>query len=167
MCSIARRPSAWWCRPAAQVVDGQPQARMTLGDPADVRSESVASMAIGTPARSARPTTSRACHRPASSASAPEETIAQAEHARLAPPRIDEGALVRLIQREGAEDREAAGKSRTALNAISAELGSQPGGWITARRRRPRPSAQRLLGVNEVTWRWAMLLGKPLPQRWI
>jgi hypothetical protein len=60
------------------------------------------------------------------------------------------------------------GKSRTALKAISVELGSQPGGWITAASTPPssmRPTASSV--VNEVTWRWAMLLGKPLPQRWI
>ena len=60
------------------------------------------------------------------------------------------------------------GKSRTALKAISVELGSQPGGWITAAS--TPPSSMRLTAssvVNEVTWRWAMLLGNPLPQRWI
>src|SRR5262245_30035 len=60
------------------------------------------------------------------------------------------------------------GKSRTALKAISVEPGSQPGGWITAASTPPssmRPTASSV--ANEVTWRWAMLLGRPLPQRWI
>ena len=60
------------------------------------------------------------------------------------------------------------GKSRTALKAISVDLGSQPGGWITAASTPPssmRPKASSV--ENEVTWRWAMLLGKPLLQRWI
>ncbi len=39
--------------------------------------------------------------------SAPARSVA---HARLAPPGIDEGTLVRLTQREGAEDRKTLGK---------------------------------------------------------
>src|SRR5216683_551499 len=47
---------------------------------------------------------------PKSIASPARSTRSAVMHARLAPPRLDEGALVRLTQREGAEDREAAGK---------------------------------------------------------
>src|SRR5439155_17139840 len=48
------------------------------------------------------------------------------------------------------------------------ELGSQPGGWITAASTPPSSIRRKASSVvNEVTWRWAMLLGKPLPQRWI
>ena len=39
-----------------------------------------------------------------------KKPVAQAQHARLAAPRLDEGAPVRRAQREGAEDGEAAGK---------------------------------------------------------
>jgi hypothetical protein len=52
------------------------------------------------------------------------------------------------------------------MDLLEGRLGSQPGGWITmastpASSMRPRASSV----VNDVTWRWAMLLGNPLPQR--
>ena len=84
---------------------------MPLGDPADVRKrvrrqhgDRHAGPLGGGPQPVERPIGQPAPHRLL------KKPIAQAEHARLAPPRIDEGALVRLIQREGAEDREAARK---------------------------------------------------------
>src|SRR5215831_21069954 len=67
-------------------------------------SESVASMAIGQPA----------AHR------LRKKSVAQAKHAWLAAPLLDEGAVVRLIQRKGAKDREAA---REVSHGLEGHLG--------------------------------------------
>src|SRR4029453_1615913 len=52
-----------------------------------------------------------------------KKAIAQAQHARLAAPLLDEGALVRRIQRKGAEDGEAAGKVAHGLEGHLGRLG--------------------------------------------
>ena len=61
------------------------------------------------------------------------EREAQAEHARPALPGVDQRAALRAVEREVAEDRRADwGAARAASTASSLELGSQPGGWISA-----------------------------------
>jgi hypothetical protein len=139
---------------------------MTLGDPADVpqrvrrqHGDRHAGPLGGGPQPVGRPIGQPAPHRLL------KKSVAQAERAGLAPPRIDEGPLARLTHREGAEDREAARKVPHGLEGHLGGVGSQPAGWITAASTPAssmRPTASSLR--NEVTWRWAMLLGKPLPR---
>ena len=110
--------------PTAQVVDGQPQARMALGDTADVRQrirrqhrDRHAGPLGGGPQPIERPVSQPAPQRLL------EKSIAQTQHARLAPPLLDQGALVRLIQGEGTEDREAAGKVSYGLEGHLGRVG--------------------------------------------
>src|ERR1700747_830965 len=72
-------------------------------------SESVASIAIGTPALSA------AAHK--------QSSVPSASQPPLAPPFLAEGALAGLIQGEGAEDREAMGHVAGKAAAPEMDLG--------------------------------------------
>src|SRR5271163_3727743 len=60
------------------------------------------------------------------------------------------------------------GCSRTAASASALEPASQLGGWITAAST-PASSISAIASaaLNDVTWRCAWLLGRPLPQMWI
>src|SRR5215212_5757995 len=60
------------------------------------------------------------------------------------------------------------GYAWTASSAIWSSFGPQLGGWITAASMPPSfISATASSVVNDVTWRWAMLLGRPPLQMWI